>query len=157
MLEADKAEAAVRGLVFTGNNFHSSHGVNRTVVLDETRGAFTGVYDTVFENNAVGVEFEVGKQVQVGLHRGTRATMSADVAAGSASVRLDFGDALVFGGAVGINPDEVRCALSGGFVTALSSVVAENVVTVHLAEKVPAAGSRVSCSVDQSRRVTPAH
>ena len=133
--------------------------MNHTIVLDETRGSFTGVYDTVIENNAVGVEFEAGKNVPAGLHRGTRATLSSAVAAGRSAVTLDFGNALVFSSAVGINIDEVRCGLSGSFATALSAEVDGNAITVHLAGKVPASAgnTRVSCSVDQSRRLPPAH
>lgn len=155
----DVGGTAVHGLVVTGNNWHSSHNVNRTVVLDESRGSFTGVYDTVMENNAIGVEFEAGKNVPAGLHRSTRATLSSAFPAGKSLVTLDFSNALVFGSSVGINIDEVRCALSGSFPMAMSFGVTGNKVTVYLAEILPsrAVGVRVSCSVDQSRRLTPAH
>ena len=155
----DMGGTAVHGLVVTGNNWHSSHNVNHTVVLDETRGAFTGVYDTVIENNVVGVEFEAGKNVPAGLHRSTRATLSATVMPGANYATLDFGNALVFESSVGINADEVRCALISKFPTALSAQVSGNSVTVFLAESVTKekGNVRVSCSVDQSQRLTSAH
>jgi hypothetical protein len=128
------------------------------LVLDETEGKFTSVDDTDIEDNHVGVSVaKVGKV-------GTRATVTAPVGANS-TVRIGFGDALLFGNLVGIDESSISCELHGPWATALSSMVdpsGRNHVLVTLKDAVPAnyaaAGNvAVTCTVDQSRRSCAAH
>ena len=106
------------------------------------------------ENNQVGgnVDAMHGKL-------STRATLTVAVPAGSNNVTLDFSAPLVFSGTIGIVPETVQCQLQGTWPTAVSTSVQGNTVVVHLATVVPISmtSCAVTCTVDQSKRTSPAH
>ena len=159
VIQAVEKEATLHGLIATGNVFHSWNTANNTFVLDETAGRFVNVTDTVVENN------EVGPSV-VRLHgkQSTRATIRAVIAPGSRSQKLDFSESLLFGSPVGIH--EANCWLnvehSCGFAPGISSATSRESTMVMVTLQEPAPTTEgcqvdVTCTVDQSARVTPAH
>ena len=155
VLEAGYPNTLLSDLVVTGNLFHSRNAINATVTLDESNGnTFVMVENVVMENNQVGQSVDQGHQ-----KLSTRATDSVSVPPGSKNATIDFTQPLVFDASVGIDPLSVVCSLRGQFPTALSTSVKGNVVTVHLAEEVPngVMYCSVTCTVDQSRRTSPAH
>ena len=159
VLAATQPSSTVARLTVTGNVFHTWNAANTTLVLDETEGKFTAVVDTVVEGSQVGTAVaKVGKV-------GTRATVTAPVVGANTTVRIGFGDALLFGLQVGIDESSISCQLHGPWATALSSMVDPlqlNNVIVTLKDAAPAhyaaaGGVAVTCTVDQSRRSCAAH
>ena len=111
--------------------FHTFSTVNSTFTLDETRGSFAAVQDTVVENNEVGPKVE-----SIGGKQSTRATKSAKIAPGKKTVEIDFGPDLLFSAQLGIA--SVRCSHEGRFPTAISTEINGNQVKVYLEDPVPA-------------------
>jgi len=157
VLEATKETAEVRNVIITGNTHHTGNTGNQSLIIDERHGRFTTVVDTVIESNEVdATDAGVGKV-------GSRATLSAKLAAGDTATTLWFAKYLAFN--VTIDPASVQCWLHGPHATALSAeVVYEKAVQVALKDAVPqttngvaASTTMVICSVDQSVRSCPAH
>ena len=159
VLQAVEQAATLHGLIVTGNVFRSWNKANHTFVLDESAGKFVNVTDTVVENNQVGPSV-------VKLHgkQSTRATMAATVPRNSRSLSLDFSEALLFGSTVGIH--EANCWLnvkqSCHFAPGISSEATSESTTVVVTLSEPAPSTEgcqveVTCAVDQSARITPAH
>ena len=159
VLQAVEKEATLHGLIVTGNVFHTWNAANHTFVLDESAGSFVNVTDTVVENNQVGPSV-----IKIHGKQSTRATIRATVPPGSRTQMLDFTEALIFGSEVGVY--EAECWLnveqSCNYAPGISSEASREstVVMVTLQEPVPSTKGcdvAVTCTVDQSARVTPAH
>lgn len=155
VLEAGHKNTIVSNLIVTGNIFHSNNVINATVILDESNGnKFINVENMIMENNEVGQKMESsGKKLS------TRATDTAALLIGTKNITINFDQPLIFSSSIGIDPLSVKCFLHGEFATAISTSVNGNEVTIHLSEVVPSwvNYSSVTCSVDQSRRRSPAH
>jgi len=139
------------GVVITGNVFSLAPPANRTIVLDEEGShKFVSVHDVVIANN------EASTSVT---RLSTRATKTVVFTPGAASATIDYSDVLLFDGNVGINADSVRCFLRGSRALPLSTTTFGNQVTVHVGGSTDggaAEGSSVTCSVDQSRKISAA-
>lgn len=134
-------------------NFYSNSkpSKNRTMFLDESGGVFTALSDTIVENNLV----EYGNQKV-----GTRATMTLQLQENTVGGMLNFTDSLLFGPRVGIDADSVQCYAVGEHPVAVSAAVTGDPLTlgVHVEPAVPKGATvRVTCTVDQSRRLNHAH
>jgi hypothetical protein len=129
--------------------------MNATFILDESNcNKFINVENMIMENNEVGHKMESS-----GNKLSTRATDTAALLIGAKNITINFDQPLIFSSSIGIDPLSVQCFLHGEFATSISTSVNGNVVTVHLSEVVPSwvNYSSVTCSVDQSRRRSPAH
>jgi hypothetical protein len=152
VLAAYTPKTKIQGVIITGNVFHTSNSANSTFVLDETRGTFTGVVDTIIENN------EVGAVVKKAGKFSTRATQSVQLSENTSTTTLEFNQSLLFGGVITIDLASVECQLHGGEPAGLSSAVLPGTKTVEVyVDKELRLGSSVTCTVDQSSRGSAAH
>ena len=136
----------------TGNFFSNSKPKrNSTFVLDESAGTFTGLTDSIVENNLV----EVGTP-----KLGARATKTLILQESESSGFLNFTDALIFGPVIGIDHNSVLCSVLGRNALSVSAAVMEDalVLGVYVVPAVPSGVTvRITCSVDQSARLNSAH
>lgn len=160
ILQAATSPAEVAGLLITGNVFHTGNVANKTFVVDETEGRFTSLSDSVIENN------EVGQTVAAAGKLGTRATKTLVLHPGASTGVLHFDDSLIFGSSISIDPASTVCNVQGDHATAVATSVVPGSLSVNvlLETPVPAtalgakpASCSVTCTVDQSKRTTPAH
>eukprot|EP00039_Didymoeca_costata_P012854 m.187226 g.187226 ORF g.187226 m.187226 type:complete len:520 (-) comp15603_c1_seq2:1431-2990(-) len=152
VLQAATPEVVIRGLIITGNIFNTNNVPNKTFTLDETQGKFVKLEDTVIENNEVDLDRAAGKISSI-------ATKTIEIDAGFTEGFINYNGSLVFGPSIGIDANSVQCFVHGLEACGVSAVPAVSPpLALHVVLSVGLKNAvNVTCTVDQSTRLCPAH